>query len=52
MYEVTVSPWDSQVLASLILWTAVKYAYKKDCYKNESKIETKRHFSLLVASYF
>ena len=35
MYEATVSPWDSQTLASPILWTAVKYVYKKDCYKNE-----------------
>ena len=35
MYEVTVSPWDSQTLASPILWTAVKYVYKKDRYKSE-----------------
>ena len=29
------SPWDSQTLASPILWTAVKNVYKKDCYKNK-----------------
>ena len=35
MYEVKVSPRDSQTLASPILWTAVKYAYKKYYCKNE-----------------
>ena len=35
MYEITVSPWDSETLASPIIWTAVKYIYKKDFNKNE-----------------
>ena len=35
MYEITVRLWDSQMLANPLLWTAVKYVYKKDCYKNE-----------------
>ena len=33
--QVTVNPWVIQILAMFILWTAVKYLYKKDCYKYE-----------------
>ena len=34
MYEITVSPWVIQTLASPILGIAVKYVYRKDGYKN------------------
>ena len=47
MYEVTVSPWDSQTLASPILWTAVKYVYIRKII-TRMKIETK----VYVASTF
>ena len=48
-----VSPWDSQTLASPILWTAVKYIYvcEKDGYKNEDWDKDIGLFRLLVATF-